>query len=107
MSVPIPGRCSHAWQEDNNFRFQDAGRSFGPNQKLTGMYTGLLHLHSFLRWVILILALIAIFRSYRGMTAGRPFTEGDKKTGLFLMIAAQIGADHPAARHFGDNFPRA
>jgi hypothetical protein len=54
------------------------------------MYTGLLHLHSFLRWVILILALIAIFKSYRGMTAGRPFTAGDKKTGLFLMIAAHI-----------------
>ena len=54
------------------------------------MYTGLLHLHSFLRWVILVLALIAIFKSYRGMTAGTPFTAGDKKTGLFLMIAAHI-----------------
>lgn len=52
------------------------------------MYTGLLHLHSFLRWIILLLALIAIFKSYTGMTAGKPFTAGDKKTGLFTMIAA-------------------
>jgi len=52
------------------------------------MYTGLLHLHSFLRWIILLLAIIAIYRSYTGMTAGKPFTAGDKKTGLFLMIAA-------------------
>ncbi len=52
------------------------------------MYTGLLHLHSFFRWVIIVLALIAIYRSYTGMTAGKVFSAGDKKTGLFLMIAA-------------------
>jgi len=54
------------------------------------MYIGLLHLHSFLRWVILILAVIAIYKSYIGMTAGKPFTAGDKKIGLFLMISAHI-----------------
>jgi hypothetical protein len=52
------------------------------------MYTGLLHLHSFLRWIILLLAVIAIVKSYAGMTAGKPFTAADKKTGLFLMISA-------------------
>jgi hypothetical protein len=52
------------------------------------MYNGLLHLHSFLRWVIIVLALIAIFRSYTGMTAGKVFSAADKKTGLFLMITA-------------------
>jgi uncharacterized membrane protein YozB (DUF420 family) len=52
------------------------------------MYNGLLHFHSFLRWVIIVLALIAIFRSYTGMTAGKAFSAADKKTGLFLMIAA-------------------
>ena len=54
------------------------------------MYTVLLYLHSFLRWVILVLAIVAIYKSYIGMTAGKPFTAGDKKTGLFLMIAAHI-----------------
>lgn len=52
------------------------------------MYTGLLHLHSFLRWVLLLLAVIVLFKSLSGMTSGRPFTNGDKKTGLFLMISA-------------------
>lgn len=52
------------------------------------MYTGLLFLHSLFRWVILVLAIIAIYKSYTGMKGGKPFTAGDKKTGLFLMIAA-------------------
>jgi len=52
------------------------------------MYTGLLHLHSLLRWIILLLLLIALYKSYTGMTKGRPFTNGDKKVGLFLMISA-------------------
>ena len=56
--------------------------------KTDDMYNGLLILHSLLRWVLLILALIAIFKSFTGMTGGRPFTAGDKKTGLFLMITA-------------------
>lgn len=52
------------------------------------MYTGMLHLHSFLRWVILLLLLIVIFRS---LTAGnRPFNAMDKKFGLFTMIACDV-----------------
>jgi uncharacterized membrane protein len=54
------------------------------------MYNGLVHLHNILRWVILILLLVAIVRHYMGMTGPRPFTAGDKKTGLFLMISAHI-----------------
>src|SRR5262249_26291172 len=52
------------------------------------MYNGLVILHSLLRWVMLILAIVAIYKSYTGMTGGRPFTAGDKKTGLFLIISA-------------------
>lgn len=52
------------------------------------MYEGLLHLHNLLRWVILILLLIAIYRSYTGMTSNRVYDKTDKKIGLFLMIAA-------------------
>ena len=52
------------------------------------MYTGMLHLHSFLRWVILLLLLIVIFRS---LTAGsRPFNNTDRKFGLFTMIACDV-----------------
>jgi hypothetical protein len=52
------------------------------------MYEGLLHLHSALRWVILILLLLAIFKSLGGKT--KAFTPGHRKTGLFLMISADI-----------------
>jgi hypothetical protein len=52
------------------------------------MYTGLLHLHSFLRWIILLLLLIVVYRS---LTAGnRPFSNTDRKFGLFTMIACDI-----------------
>ncbi|HVW60832.1 MAG TPA: hypothetical protein VHC48_12370 [Puia sp.] len=54
------------------------------------MYTGLLHLHSLLRWIILLLLVIAIFMSLGGMTGKKPFGPGQKKAGLFLMIAAHI-----------------
>lgn len=52
------------------------------------MYTGLLHLHNFLRWVILILLVIALVRHYRGMNARASYTPGDRKIDLFLMIAS-------------------
>ena len=54
------------------------------------MYNGLLHLHSLLRWVIIVLGFIAIYRSYSGMTGHKPFTSQDRKIGLFLMISAHI-----------------
>lgn len=50
------------------------------------MYTGMLHLHSFGRWVVLVLLLLAIAKH---LTAGnRAYTRGDAKTSLFLMIAS-------------------
>ncbi len=54
------------------------------------MYQGLLHLHNFGRWVVIILLLVAIFKSLSGLAGNKPFTNGDKKTGLFLMISAHI-----------------
>lgn len=52
------------------------------------MEKGLLHLHSFLRWVILILLLVALYKSFADRH--KAFTAGHKKTGLFLMIFADI-----------------
>jgi hypothetical protein len=54
------------------------------------MYTGLLHLHSFLRWVILLLLVISVLMSLAGMTGKKPFSAGQAKTALFLMISAHI-----------------
>lgn len=54
------------------------------------MYEGLLHLHNLGRWVVLILLLIALFKSLAGLSGDKPFSSSDKKTGLFLMISAHI-----------------
>jgi hypothetical protein len=55
------------------------------------MYNGLLVIHSVLRWIILLLAVIVIFRSYAGMTtAGRVFLPADRRASLFLMISAHL-----------------
>jgi hypothetical protein len=45
------------------------------------MYNGLLHLHSLLRWVILIVAVLAIYQAFTK-------SAGLKKTSLWLLIAA-------------------
>lgn len=61
---------------------------FASNQISKTMQTGLLHLHSFLRWAILLMFLIAIFKS---LGAGsKPFTKGHKTAGLLLMIFFDI-----------------
>jgi hypothetical protein len=52
------------------------------------MDKGLLHLHSFLRWVILIFLLVAIYKSFTDRN--KSYTGGHKKTGIFLMICADI-----------------
>ncbi len=54
------------------------------------MESGLLHLHNFMRWVILVLLIITIARSLGGMNSGKVFTPGHRKTALFLMIATDI-----------------
>ena len=54
------------------------------------MQTGLVHLHNLLRWVILILLLVSIFKSYSGYNSKKQFDAGDKKFWLFTMIAAHI-----------------
>lgn len=54
------------------------------------MQTGLLHLHNLLRWIILILLLLSIFKSYSGMITKKAFVASDKKIWLFTMIAAHI-----------------
>jgi hypothetical protein len=52
------------------------------------MYNGLLHLHSVLRWIILILLLVALYKNFADRNGA--FTATHRKTGLFLMISADI-----------------
>ncbi|ANI90590.1 hypothetical protein A9P82_03595 [Arachidicoccus ginsenosidimutans] len=46
----------------------------------------MLDLHNLLRWFILILLLVNIIKNYASIN--KPFTTGDKKLGLWLMICA-------------------
>ena len=50
----------------------------------------MIHAHNFLRWVVLILALLTIIKSYGAMKSKRAFTAGDRKLPLFFMISMDI-----------------
>ncbi len=69
------------------------------------MQTGLLHLHNFLRWVILILLLLSIVKAWTGWQQKKVFVPGDKKIWLFTMIAAHttllLGLYQVALGRFG------
>ena len=54
------------------------------------MDTGLIHLHNLLRWVILILLVVSIFKAFSGWQQKKKFSPGDKKVWLFTMIAGHI-----------------
>lgn len=53
------------------------------------MYKGLLHAHSGLRWIALILILLAIINAARSMSSGR-YEKKDKMINLFTMIVMHI-----------------
>lgn len=54
------------------------------------MYTGLIHLHSLLRWVALIAIVIAIINALGGLRKGRPFTKSDNRWSLITLITFHI-----------------
>lgn len=54
------------------------------------MYTGLLHLHRTIAYVALILVFAAMLKALFGFLNDKNFTEGDRKLGLFSMIAAHL-----------------
>ena len=50
----------------------------------------MLHLHSGLRYVVLVLLLLAIVKSIIGWTSKKEFSKGDEQIGLFLMIFSHL-----------------
>ncbi|ASZ14596.1 hypothetical protein KTO58_00840 [Chitinophaga pendula] len=46
----------------------------------------LLLVHSVLRWAILLSALWAVFRAWKGVSSNAPFAAADNKAGLFFLI---------------------
>ena len=54
------------------------------------MAQGLLHLHNLMRWIVLLFAVLTLVKMLSGMSGKRAFTNGDRKTALFMMISADI-----------------
>ena len=54
------------------------------------MYNGLLHAHSGLRYVVIILLLITIIQAFVGWFGQKPFTEGTQKLSLFTLISVHL-----------------
>lgn len=50
------------------------------------MYNGLVHAHSGLRWIVLILLIVSIFNAFSKKKSGT-YSEGDRKLALFAMIS--------------------
>lgn len=47
----------------------------------------LVTIHSYLRWVVLALAVAVILKSLAGMSSQKAFTDSDRNSSLFLMIS--------------------
>ncbi len=54
------------------------------------METGLLHLHNLLRWAVLLFGLLTLITSMRGLGGKKDFTNGDKRTALYLLISCDL-----------------
>lgn len=52
--------------------------------------TGLLHTHSLLRWIMLILLIITIVRAYGGWKGNRQYHTNDRKLALYTFIFAHL-----------------
>lgn len=54
------------------------------------MYSLLLDIHSFLRYIVLLLLVVVILKSLAGWLGNKPFQKVDEKLALFLLISAHI-----------------
>src|SRR5688500_16291588 len=61
-------------------------------QNINIMYSGLLQIHSYLRYFILILLLIVIVISLIGLLKKKPYTRTDDKVSLFLLMCTHTQA---------------
>jgi hypothetical protein len=54
------------------------------------LYSFTLALHSLLRWLVLIFAVLAVVRAFAGWSGGRPWTRSDDRAGLWFTISLDI-----------------
>lgn len=57
---------------------------------MTTIHTAVLALHNILRWVVLILGLLAFVRAARGWLGRREWSAADRKAGMFFSMAMDI-----------------
>lgn len=54
------------------------------------MQQGMLHLHNFLRWFVIIFAIWTIVKTMSGLGGNKPFTKAEKRPAMLLMIICDI-----------------
>lgn len=54
------------------------------------MYIGFIHLHSALRWLVLILLFIAVAKAILGIIQKSSFSSTDNRVGIFLLATAHL-----------------
>ena len=54
------------------------------------MYQIVLAIHNILRWVVLVLAVVALLQAYIGWIGKREYTEIDRKAGVFFSMSLDI-----------------
>ena len=54
------------------------------------MYSLLLGVHSWVRWVVLLACLLALYRAITGVSGGRPWTAADNKSGVWLTASLDL-----------------
>ncbi len=54
------------------------------------MYQFIISTHNIARWIVIIAAVFALFRAYRGWFGKKPWTETDRKAGLYFSIAFDV-----------------
>lgn len=54
------------------------------------MYTTVLFLHSWLRWIVLIAGVLVVARAWRGSRSGTPFGPNDRRAGLIFVSSMDL-----------------
>ena len=54
------------------------------------MYIGLLHFHSLVRWILLLLMVVSVVKAFGGQKSGIAYTDSDRKRTMFTMIFGHI-----------------
>lgn len=54
------------------------------------MQTGILHLHSLLRWLVLALLIYTVIASFIGWTGNKPYTNGHKKLVTYTVLTVHV-----------------